>query len=316
MGKIFQKYRQLSFERKTILKTTAAMCFSAVLAGGKLVTGIFYDYNLIIIATYTFALLLAKLECVKGAKASGADFDKQTVPAAVFMLFSSAVYTVFMAISLSMGHAAKKHSLVYVVLLAFISFSELVAAVAGIFRTKNSGRFYRDIKIISFCMALIAVMTTQVAILDYMSAENAYKYNAFTGMGVGAVIAACAALILVSPKISVEGREHNVFMLSNGSKNKLIPEGAFELVLCKSAVYGSYVYRAVFSDGRLEGDIVRTPSLWERMNIFFKIICCILSEILVFLWLLGRAVLLFRSANMPARLEKMMNENGFKKCRA
>lgn len=316
MGKIFQKYRQLSFERKTILKTTAVMCFSAVLAGGKLVTGIFYDYNLIIIATYTFALLFAKLECVKGAKASGADFDRQTILAAVFMLFSSAVYTGFMGISLSMGYVAKKHSLGYVVLLAFIAFSELATAVAGIFRTKNSGRFYRNIKIISFCMSLIAIMTTQVAILDYMSAGSAYIYNAFTGMGVGAVIAACAAFILVSPKISLEGREHNVFVLSNGSKNKIIPEGASDLVLCKSTVYGSYVYRAVFSNGRLEGDIVRTPSLWKRMNIFLKIICCILSEILVILWLLGRAVLFLRSANMPARLEKLMNENGFKRCRA
>lgn len=313
---IFRRYRDMSFEQRTIIKTIVALCFSAALACGKFVMGLFSDYGLCIIAVYTFALLFAKLQCVAGVVSKKGSFKKRNALIAVFLMLSSAVYIGFMCRSLYAAPPEKEYRLAYVVVVAFISFSELGFAVTGIFRTKDKGHFYRDIKIISFCMALIAILTTQTTILCFVSETDVHMYNAYAGIAIGVFIAACAVFIAMAPQLSVVGREHNAFELIDGCKNKIVYGGALALVLCKSTVYGSYIYRAQFAEGRLEGDIVRGPSLWKRMNPIFKILCCALSEILVFAWLIGRAVLFVRSANLSARLEKIMSANGFKKCRA
>lgn len=210
----------------------------------------------------------------------------------------------------------KSQSMVYVLLLAFISFVELGFAIAGLIRTKNKGHYYRNIKIINFCVALIAILTTQMSILNMYSESGLVNIeNAYSGIGVGIFIALCAIFILSAPKISVIDREHNVFKLENKTKNKLIDlnNATVEILLSWSTVYGSYVYRATVKDGITDGHIERNKSLWRRMHLFWKIICCILSEILLFVWLLGRLLLFFRTINLPKRLERKMNNNGFVK---
>ncbi len=61
MKNLIRKYKELSFEQKTIIKTILGLCFSAILASGKLVIGLFTDYNMISIAVYTSGILLAKM---------------------------------------------------------------------------------------------------------------------------------------------------------------------------------------------------------------------------------------------------------------
>ena len=316
MIKLIRKYKELSFEQKTIFKTIIGLCFSAVLASGKLVIGLFTDYNMISIAVYTFGILLAKLECVLGVKTNRLTFKQRNILIAVFLFLSSVFYIGFMSRMFFIERKIKNDSMVYVLLLAFISFLELGFAIAGLVRTHNKGHYYRDIKIINFCVSLIAILTTQMAILNMMNETGIVDMaNAYTGIAVGAFIALCAIYILFAPKISVIDREHNVFVLENAEKNKLINmENKTEvLLLSKSYVYGSYVYRAKVKDGVLDGHIERETSLWKRMHIAWKIVCCILSEILIFVWLIGRLLFLFRSMNLPKRLETKMKNNGFAK---
>lgn len=318
MGRLFRKYREMSFEQKTVLTTVLGLCFSAVFAGGKLVIGLLTDYNLCIIAVYTFAILLSKLECLLGVKSERLSFKTRNRLIAAFLLIASFLYTGSMCLILFIGRNAKDYGLIYVELIAFISFAELGFAIAGILRTKNRGHFYRDIKLINFCIALIAIMTTQTAILDFTGSANTDMYNACTGIGVGVFTALCAVYILVAPAISVTGREHNVFVLMDKEKNNLInTEGAtVEVLLCRSRVYGSYVYRADVRGETIDGRILRGESLWKRMHLSLKILCIVLSEILLFVWLVGRLIFSFRSINLPGRLEKIMKNNGFDKEKA
>lgn len=313
MRKIIRKYRQMSFEQKTILKTIIGMCGSTLLACGKFIVGLFSDYTLCIIAAYTFAILLAKLECVLGAKSSKRTFRTRNLLIGVFLFISSIVYIVFMVLSLFEEHKIKSHSLNYVVLLAFISFVELGLSIIGIFKTKNKGHFYRDIKIINFCVALIAILTTQITILDFTTTENTAAANAYSGIGIGVFIAICTVYITIAPKIGIVGREYNSFELKQASMNKLvnIEKSSARIMLCKSGVYGSFVFDAKIDGNTVSGNIKQEKSLWKRMNIILKIFCCILSELLIFAWLFGRIVLFFRSINLPQRLERKMLENGF-----
>lgn len=315
MSNFIRKYKEIPYEQKTVLQTIAGLCVSAVLACVKLVIGLFTDYNLCGFAAYTFAILLSKLECVLGIKTTRRSFERRNMLIAVFLFVSSVVYIIFMSRMFFTERRTREYSHGYVEALAFISFAELGFALAGLFRAKNKGHFYRDIKIINFGAALIAILTTQMTILDFTAAANTDFYNACSGIGVGAFIAACAVYIYFAPQISVVDRERNAFVLLDGRKNKLISTANFavEIVLCPSRVYGSYVYRATVVGGRVDGKIERDKSLWNRMPVPLKILCCILSEILIFVWLIGRGIFFLRSVNLPARLETIMNANGFEK---
>ena len=125
----------------------------------------------------------------------------------------------------------------------------------------------------------------------------------------------CSIYILISPKINVTGKEHNVFFLQAEEKNALINlnNDTVEISLCRSLIYGSYVYRAKIEGKQIDGNIERDKSLWKRMPLWSKIICCVLSEILIFVWLIGRLIFFLRSINLPKRLEYKMNKNGFTK---
>lgn len=310
-----KKYRQMSFEQKTLLITITGLCASAVLAVGKLVVGLIADYDLCVIAIYTFAILLAKLECVLGIKSQKRTFKTRNVLVAVFLFVSSILYSGFMLRMFFVERKIKEYSFAYTVSLAFISFAELGFAIAGILRTKHKGHYFRNIKIINFAIALIAILTTQMTILDYMSTANTDKFNACTGMGVGVFIALCALYIAVAPKISIIDRERNVFALKDPSKNNLTCANvtSVKITLKKSFVYGAYVYSARVENGLVDGTIGRDKSLWNRMHVTLKILCCILSEILLPMWLIGRFIFFLRSVNILKKLEKKMNQNGFER---
>ncbi len=308
------KYRELSFEQKTIWKTIIGLCFSAVLACGKLIIGLFTDYNLVIIAVYTFGLLLAKFQCVLGVKTDKMSFERRNLLTAVFLFWASVIYIGFMSSMFFIERRIKNNGLLYVLILAFISFWELGFAIAGLIRTKNKGHYYRSIKIINFCVALIAILTTQMSILNMQTETGVVSIaNAYSGIGVGIFIALCAVYILIAPKTSIIDREHNAFVLTETEKNHLIDmrESKAELMLCRSVVYGDYIYRATVENNTVDGNIVRGRSLWKRMHIVWKILCCILSEILLFVWLIGRGILFLRSINLPRRLRLLMQKNGF-----
>lgn len=314
MGKWIRQYRELSFEQKTIRKTVIGLCFSAVLACGKLMIGLFTDYNLISIAVCTFGVLLAKLECVLGARADRPSFEKRNLLTAVFLFLSGVFYIGFMSRMFFIERRIKNNGLIPVVLLAFISFCELGFAIAGLIRTKNKGHFYRNIKIINFCVALIAILTTQMSILNMQSETGVVSIaNAYSGIGIGIFIVLCAGYILIAPKTSVIDREHHKFVLRDARRNRLIgmKGGTVELLLCRSVIYGDFLFRAKIGSDTVEGDIVRGKSLWKRMHILCKILCCVLSEILLIVWLIGRGILFLRSLDLPRRLENRMRENGF-----
>lgn len=50
-------------------------------------------------------------------------------------------------------------------------------------------------------------------------------------------------------------------------------------------------------------------------HIFIKILLIILSEILIFLWLIGRFIYFLRCSTLIKKLNKIMEENGFKKAK-
>lgn len=309
---LIRRYTKLPYEQRTVINAIIGLCGSAVLACAKLVIGILTDVDLVSTAMYSIAILLAKLECVLGVKTERRTFRTRNILIAAFLFVSSVLYIGFMSRLFFFEREMSEYSLYYVAGLAFISFMELGFAIAGLIRINSKGHFYRDIKIIDLSAALIAILTTQIAMLDYTASANSF-INACSGMGVGLFIALSAVYILFAPRISVIDREHNVFSLADAEKNTLVDmDGeSVEVVLSRSRVYAPYIFRAKIEGDRVEGDIVQGKSLWKRMHLLLKILCCILSEILIFVWLFGYIVYFFRTLNLPDRLERRMYANGF-----
>lgn len=315
MKRIIRNYLRKPLEQKIIINTIVGLCCSSVLICGKFVIGLLGDYNLCVVAVYSAALLLAKLYCVRGALSDAGKFANKNSGVAAFVLAASVLYALFMSRLFFVKRQPKPTGIVYVAMVAFISFAEMGFAIAGILRTKNKGHFYRNIKIINFCIALTAILSTQITILDFTMTANVDFYNACAGVGIGAVIALCAVYIFIAPITSVIGREHNAFALKYPDRNRIAdmscPE--FAVTLCASRVYGSYYYAARVQNNCVTGDIVRGKSLWRAMHPVVKAICCILSEILLPLWLVGRFAFFSRSVNLPARLQRIFENNGFVK---
>ena len=114
MRNLLRKYKELSFEQKTLYKTIIGLCFSTVLACGKLVIGLFTDYNMISIAVYTFGILFAKLECVLGIKPNKRTFKQRNILIAVFLFIASVFYIGFMVRMFFIERKLKDNGMIYV----------------------------------------------------------------------------------------------------------------------------------------------------------------------------------------------------------
>lgn len=311
MKNLINNYKEKSYEEKTILKTIFSLFFSTILTCSKFIIGFFTDYNLISIAIFTFCILFAKFECIVGIKKE----KNRNTFISIFLFISSIIYICSMCRMFFIDRHIKNQSIIYVITISLISFVELGCSITGLIKTTNKGQYYQNIKIINFCVALIAILTTQISILNMTSKTNSVDIlNAYTGIAVGIFIALCAIFIFFAPITRTIGREHNVFQLKNSSENKLIDmnKPTFKLILHKSLVYGSYYYIANISDKNLvDGNIEQSKSIWNNMHLFWKIICCILSEILIFIWLIGRLFFFLRTINLPKKLEIKMKNNGF-----
>lgn len=296
--------------------TNVGLLFSTVSASAKFMVGMFFDFSLCAVAVYTLVLLLAKFECVLGVKSNRRTLERQNRMIATLLVLASLVYIGCMVQMLLVPRTPRPVNLFYACMVAFISFVEFGFALAGILGKQYRDYYlYRNLKIINFIIAMMAILTTQMVMLDFTLTQNVDLYNAATGMGIGVVTILCALYILVAPRIGVVGHEHQAFYLCVPTQNHLIDAHttALDLTLCRSWLFGNYVYHASVHGDTVRGNITRTPTLWQRMHITVKILCCILSEILIFVWLLSRLLFFFRTATVPQRLIKIMSRNGFTK---
>ncbi len=310
--KIIDKIKNLSYEEALLYSTAVTMCGGALFAVGKIITGIIFDPVLIAAGAFSVMLAVARLTCLIGAK-KNKEFRKRNTFTAVFLFLGGAAYTGYMIIPLKLGAAPKEYSVYMAVATAALAFGELGFAIYGLIKTKRKSHDYRNIQIINLASALISIMTAQIALLAFMKEDGAAVYNSYSGIGLGAVTMLMAVYVYFAPQFSTVGREHNVFRLSDGSLNRLVDLTCAnaEILLCKSSIYGSYVYKFSVSGEEADGRIERSAGFWHKLPLLIKILFIILSEILVFVWLAGYAVYFVRSVDMPAKLKRIMEKNGF-----
>lgn len=312
MKKVISKIKSIPYEKRLIATSTVTTGVNTVIAASKIVVGIFSDLVMCAVGVFNILLMIAKITCIVGAR-KNKPFGKRNMFTAVFLFFAGLVYALYMGASLVFDMPQKHYSMWTSIMMAAIAFAEMGVAIYGLIKTKRRGHYYRNIKIVSFVSALIAIMTAQVALLSFTENNHLTANNAYTGIGIGIVTMLLAVYVYFAPQISTVDREHNIFRLVDPRANKIADMTAdrAEILLVKSKIHGDYVFSAETDGDLLDGHIKKTHGFWKGLPLVVKIIFIILSEILVFVWAISYAVYFFRTLDMPARLKKLMETNGF-----
>lgn len=317
MKKIIAKFKSMTYEQRLPILATITASISLLISVVKIIVGVFFDPTIIAVGVFGLILVSAKGQCLLGIRSDKRSFEYRNASVAGRIFTAGVVYIIYMAIQLRYGLFTDEYDMRGAVAMSTVAFAEMGVAVYGLIKTKSLGHLYRDIKIISSISAMSAMLTAQIAIMSFTDSMhgNAARANCISGINIGILTILLAVLVYFAPRISTVDRHHNVFALVEPVKNRAVDMTAqsIELAVRKSRVYGDWVYKAQIQKSRVDGSLVKTDGLLRRLNVFEKVIFIILSEILIFVWLIGYAVHFIRTIDMPKKLNRLMTENGFER---
>lgn len=305
---IIRKYTSLDFKKKTEYSTIISIVFNICSGIFQFILGIITkEYFLCLSGFVNFFLLTSKLNCIFGIRnVKNKSFKERNLLVSITLILSGICYILYMARLLIFDIQIKQYNMYIAIIIAAISFTQIGLAINGLVKAKGHGHLYKDIKVINFTSSLTGIVLTQTALLSMKNSETLNTSAGYFGIGVGFIAILLGVFLLISPKYSIYEREHQVFKSLNTCNNKEI-----KIMLIKDKIVGSYYYHGEISDNICDGYIKKERMCFFRMNIFFKILVCILSEILIFVLAIDALIFYFRSFALFKKLNKRMEALGF-----
>ena len=311
--KIVKEFKNMSFEERSIFTVKFSIIFNSLVALGKFCLAIFkMDVFFFVAGVINILLMIAKLECYYGVKLNKKeDYSKNTV-VAIFLGLSGVQYIIYMARLIYGGVPLSDYGPIIGVMIAAVAFTELGIALFGCFKAIGRGYYFKNIKLINFCSALTAIVLTEIALMTF--AEEGIDINlefisGLFGVLVGVIILLIAAYVLIQPKISILGKERNVYQYKNGS----FEQEKISIKLTNSKFYADYYYEANVSNNIANGMIVKGKNPIKSWDIWILVIVITLSEILIFPYAVGALVRHFNDIKLLKVLDNKMQELGFEK---
>lgn len=303
---IITKYRALSFEDRTIFNARFSILFNIGLAIGKIIFGILFNYMFLITAIVNICLMLSRLECYLGVKSNKKSFKFRNNFVGTVLILGGLQYTIYMLFLLVSKFETRSYTEIVAILIAAVSFVELGVAIKGCFNSYGKGHYYRNIKMTNLCSAFTAIALTESALMNF-SNGNYLLLNCSFGIGVGIIIILIGVYVFIAPMVSIVDRTHNVYQITDDSD---LIKDKFELKLTNSKFYGNYYYKGNVVSSIIDGNVVKGKSPLFDLNIYYKIIIIILSEILIFPYALGAVIFHFKNASLIKKLDNAMLEKG------
>ena len=312
MLKIVNHYRSLSFEEKTIFTTRISILINALLAAGKFLLSFFFGVFFLVAAVVNVFIMGSKLQCYLGERyPHKKTFEYRNKMIGVFLLLAGLQYAIYMGRMIFTDVEVMKYDMILGISVACVAFVELAIAIKGCFNSFGKGHYYRNIKLISLCSALTAIVLTEVALTSFAAETDTRVMDGLFGMIVGAIIVLIAIYIFIAPRVSIVDREHNVYTLKEGFTK--IEEDEVKVQLTNSKFYGDYIYVGKVDGNTVDGHIVKGKSPILKWNIYVKILIIVLSEILIFGYAFGALVFHFKCRNIINKLDVIMLEKGYEK---
>ena len=295
------------------LTTICSLSLNLFIGIGKWILAIFSGVVFFVSGVVNILMGVAKLISYIGLLNNDSDFKKRNFLVSFLVFLSGAEYFIYM-LNVYLGNfSLSAYEMPIALLIALVSFIEIGVAIYGLVKIRGRSHSFKNIKLINFVLALEAMVLTETAILSFTESETFTLSSSLFGLITGIFVMVLSLFMFLSPFITITNQEQNDFHLIEKSKNNLIKEEG-SLTLAKSFIYGNYVYIYKFNKFNGEvvsGNIIKEDGFWKKTHLLIKIILIVLSEILIFVWLIGRFIYFLRCMFLIKKLQKVMIGNGF-----
>lgn len=308
--KLIAKYKALEYEKKVLLTSKFSIILNICMSIIKIVGSIFFGVFFLASGIVNIFVSLSKLCCYFGIKKGKEEFNKANFLTSLFLGLAGLQYTLYMLRLILWNQTITAYPDVVAIAIAAVSFVEISIAIYGLIKTVYHGYLYRNLKIINFTSSLTAMMLTMVALLSFTMEGNIDRLCGICGAIVGGIIILLAIYMFFAPSFSIIDKEYNEYHLLKDKKTSF-EKGSIKVVLADSFFFGGYVYEGVYEQNTIKGHIVRKKHKMGSLNIFVKILLIILSEILIFVYAIGKIIFYLKHINMIKRLDKIMELNNF-----
>lgn len=313
MKSFIHKYKNFSFEERTIFSAKFSIIFNTILGISKIILSFFKGVFFLVAGVLNIFILMAKLECYLGVSHSHKKtFKYRNNFTGVFMILAGVQYAIYMGRMLYADVDLTNYGVYLSIGIATVSFIEMAVAVIGCFKVNGKGHYYRNLKVINLCSAMTSIVLTEVALMTFASDSDPRLINGIFGLVVGLLISILGIFIIIAPKVSINDHEHNVYKIVDFSKmeetiktNKII-----SLQLTNSKYYRNLYYEATIVDDIIDGHINKGKWPIKEYNIFLLILLITLSEILIFPYAFFAVVNYFKNSKVIKKLDYMMSDMG------
>ena len=309
--KVIDKFKNMSYEARNIFTVKFSITLNSILAIGKFGLAILnLDVFFFVAGVINILLMLAKVQCYSGIKLNKANDDSTNILVALFLGLAGMQYTVYMSRLIFNGVPLSDYGPIISVLIAFVAFLELGIAIYGCFKASGKGYYFKSIKLINFSSALTAIVLTEVALMTFAETNtNLELISGLFGVLVGLIIFLIAIYVLIQPKISILGKERNVYKYINGD----FKQEKISIKLTNSKFYADYYYEGNVNGNVVDGLIIKGKNPIKSLNIWILVFVIILSEILIFPYAVGALINHFKEYKILEKLDNEMKELGFLK---
>ncbi len=303
MIELIKKYRDLSLEVRSRYFALFSLISNAVLATFKIILSVYKGVFFLVSGLINVIVIVSKLMCYQGLKdESDEQFKKRNIVTGIFIILMGIQYGIYMSRMIFTNIVVMNYGMRLGIIIACVSFVEMGIAIRGLFKGKGRNRYFHNLKVINFCSAMTAMVLTAIAITSFASEDDPRIFNGILGLVVSTIIVFIGVYVLIIPRYSIVGKEVQLF-IGVGEQEVLIP-------LTSSKIYGNYYYQGKKEGEILKGYIYQDRSPIYKWNIVIKIIVIVLSEILIFPYMLGALINSFKGNYIIKKLNKKMKLYG------
>ena len=309
--KLIDDFKQMTKIERASLTTKFSIILNLTLGISKLILSFFCGVFFLFASIINIFSAISKIICTKGMqeKIEKEKFNKRNTFIGVSLFIIGIAYVIYMARMLLSDVNIMSYDMVLGISVAVVSFSELGLAIIGIFGIGEHGHYYRNLKIINLATAIMAISHTEVAIMSFAHDGDPRLINALCGLIAGVFVCFLSLFIFFGPKFSISDKNIRTYRLID--KSKRINENNIKINITNSKFYGNYYYTAIVKHNKIKGVIKKGKNPLRKWNNALLILVIILSEILIFPYIVGWLIFLLRTPSFIKRLDKKMYSLGY-----
>lgn len=283
------------YEKKSIFYTKFSLIGSICWVILKLFLGIFASYIFLASAVFQMFIIISKLYLFininKRDYAKPFDYHFVGIVTAV----ASLLYGFYF---LSIRNNLKSYEMYMALIYAAIAFTEIGVAIFGIFRTKKGVPLFRLLKLLSLCVAMTSLVLCQRAICSFADTAGEMEFlNKYMGFIISIFILFVAIYIYFGNHL---GRDNCLYSYKGSLEGKLL--------ITSSRFFPNYYFNYQAENDLVVGKIEIDKNPIFHKNIIFTVIICILSEILIFPYLIGLLIFELRSIDIGKKLDLKLKD--------